>query len=171
MKKLLIFIVILAALFAIFDGHFNKNARVFDSTVMPLSLELPAGYRVEERPTTITIMREEDYQSILRGERAGGEGPPVISISLYDNPNNPSPRTWAVQYPQLSNYNLRTSEIGETTLSGFPAITYSADGLYPSRNIVGSDNVRIYYINGQYLDRDSDIYRDFDEIVESIKFK
>jgi hypothetical protein len=171
MKKIIIAIVILAGLFAIFSGVLKENGQVFDSAVMPLSFKYPEGYHMEERATTITIMREEDYQSILRGEREGGEGPPVISISLYDNPSNPSPRSWTEQYPQLSNYSLRTSEISETTLAGFPAVTYTADGLYPSRNIVGSDDIRIYHVSGQYLEQDSPIYRDFEPLVNSIEFK
>jgi hypothetical protein len=171
MKKILIPIVILAALFVVFNGRFNKGSQEFHSKIMPVSFEYPDGYHVEEKDDTIVIMLEEDYQSILRGERAGGEGPPAITIRVIDNPNNPGPRTWAEQYPPQSNYNLKTSEVTETTVSGYPGISYAADGLYASRNVIFGTDSRLYYINGQFLDRETPLYRDFVSIVDSIELK
>lgn len=173
MKKLLLIIVILAALFVVFWNKPDREnlPQVFNSTIMPLSFERPVGYVIEERVDTIIMMREEDYQSLQSGEREGGEGPPAITIRVVDNPNNPGPRDWAEQYPPQSNYNLKTSDVIETTVAGYPAIRYDADGLYPNRNVIFANDYRLFYINGQYLDRNSELYRDFDPLVNSIELK
>lgn len=173
MKKLLLIIVVLAALFVVFGNKpFGENSpRVFSSTIMPLSFEIPEGYIIKERIDTIIIMREEDYQSLQSGEREGGEGPPTITIRVIDNPNNPSALDWVEQYPPQSNYNLKTSEVTERTISGYKAISYEADGLYPNRNVIIETDYRLYYINGQYLDKNSELYRDFEPLVNSIEIK
>ncbi len=171
-KKILIPILIVAAIGA---GYLLKQSKPaileFKSTIMPVSFQYPEGYIVMEKDDTITVMKEADYLSILNGERAGGEGPATISIRVVDNPNNPSPRVWAEQYPPQSNYGQRTSEVSEFTLSGFPAISYEADGLYQNRNVIIGTDYRLYYIFGSYTDKDSDLYRDFEPLLNSIVIK
>lgn len=165
MKKLLIAVAVVALLALYYS---ESGAEKFSSKIMPISFSYPQDYIVTEKVDTITIMLKEDYQSLQSGEREGGEGPATISIRVVDNPNNPGPRTWAEQYPQQSNYNLRTSGVAEVTVSGLSGISYSADGLYPNRNIVFATDSRLFYINGSYMDEESPLYRDFGAIVESI---
>ncbi len=172
MKKIFIPILILAA---VGGAYLLKQSRPaileFKSTIIPLSFKYKEGYIVMEKDDTITIMKEADYLSILNGKRIGGEGPAVMSIRQVDNPNNPSPKTWAEQYPPQSNYGQKTSEVSELTVSGFPAITYDADGLYPNRNVIVGTPYRLYYIFGSYEDKNSDLYRDFQPLINSIVIK
>lgn len=170
MKKILILIAILLGLFLIFGDRFTNSGQTFNSTVMPLSLEYPEGYHLEEGPSSITLMLEEDYQSILRGEREGGEGPPAITIQSFPNPSNLSPQAWIEENPGLSNSPLIMGSVTETAVLGRPGISYQADGLYASQNVVFSDESRVYLVSGQYLDKTSSLYRDFRSIVDSIKF-
>jgi hypothetical protein len=173
MKKALIPILIAAAIGAafLFAKSRPSSQQEFSSTIMPLEFRYPEGYVVQEREDTIVIMTEEDYLSILNGEREGGEGPAAITIRVIDNPNNPGPRQWAEQYPPQSNYNLRMGDVAEIMVAGYPAVSYEADGLYPNRNIIFGTDSRLYYVNGQYTDRDSDIYRDFPKIVGSMSLR
>lgn len=173
MKKLLILIVILAALFAVLwsrKGEENPPI-VFNSTLMPLTFEYPDGYVVEEKNGAVIAMLEEDYLSILNGERAGGEGPPSITIQSFENAEGLSPQNWAEKNQQSSNYNLKMGSVSSKTVAGRPAITYRADGLYPNRNVVFANGSRIYYVNGSYFDQDSRLYRDFEPLVDSIELK
>lgn len=173
MRKLLIFIVILAAVFAVFWNKLSAPSqnREYTANTMPLSFQIPAGYIVQERNGAIIIMLEEDYQSVINGEREGGEGPPVITIQSFSNLSGLSPQAWAEQNVQLSNYNLKMGEVSATTVAGNQAIAYEADGLYASRNVVFTDDTRIYHASGQFLDRDSALYRDFEPLVDSIKIE
>lgn len=173
MKRIFIPVLIFTALGAIFlfknsKGHELKE---FNSTIMPLSFQYPEGYIVMEKVDTLTIMKEKDYLSIINGEREGGEGPAAITIRVIDNPNNPSPRAWAEQYPPQSNYGMKTTDITEIIVAGKPAISYDADGLYPNRNFIFGTDYRLFYINGAYQDKNSDLYRDFEPLVKSIKLK
>jgi hypothetical protein len=169
MKKILIIVIVLAALFIIFGR--GEGSKTYTGESVRLTFNYPNGYVLTEKPTEVILMTEKDYASLQRGEREGGEGPPAIVIREYNNPNNPGPRDWAEQYPQLSNYNLIIGAAETTTVSGFEGTQYRADGLYPNQNVVFADNVRIYHINGSYLDQGSNIYRDFEKIVGSIKVR
>lgn len=173
MKKIFIPILILALIGAVYLFKQSKPAetKTFSSTIMPVSFQYREGYVVLEKDDKITIMTEKDYLSILNNERVGGEGPESITIRAIDNPNNPSPLKWAEQYPPQSGYNLKTSDVTDITVSGFPAISYEAEGLYHSRNIIIGTAFRLYYVLGTYLDNNSAIYKDFDPLVASLKVK
>lgn len=170
MKKYISIGAIVAVALSVWVTLFSGGSRLetYHAKNMPLSFEYPKGYVVSEEATRIVLVTAEDQASIERGERQGGEFPPAITITRYDNPNNPGPKEWAEQYPMLSNLNLKIGDVAETGVSDFPAIRYSTDGLYPATNVVFADASRLYHVVGQYLDRDSALYRDFPGIVSSI---
>lgn len=188
MKKIFIWLLILLAIGV---GLYYWNTEevpvpqvaVYNDSSLPLSFEYrdgQSGYVLleqetnESQPTlvkTVILMQEDDYQSILNGERDGGEGPPVISLQTYNNPLGLTPEEWVEQNPSLSNFPLIMGDMMSTTVAGNPAVSYDADGLYPNRSVVFSNRTFIYYVNGSYLDRDSDIYRDFQPFVDSIKLE
>jgi len=58
----------------------------------------------------------------------------------------------------------------DVTVGGEKAIRYGADGLYASENVVVSRGEKIYVITGQYIDKDSEIGRDFEPLLSSIRF-
>jgi hypothetical protein len=165
-------IAILLALFVVFLNTNEDGASRHTMREVPLSFEYDdSAYVLTENPPRVTLTLKEDFESVQKGERAGGEGPPMIVIERFDNPNNPGPLEWAEQYPQLSNYNLKMGGVSNTTVASFPGIRYQADGLYPSRNVIFSDGRRIFYLHGQYLDQNSRLYRDFDKIVDSMRLR
>ena len=134
------------------------------------------GYVVEERMPVdigeepikvILLMQAEDAKN---EPPIGGEGPPVVSVALYTNKENLSPKAWAEKNPQHSNVNLVQGAISDITVAGASAIRYMADGLYASENVVVANNGMIYVITGQFIDQNSDIRLDFPAFVESIRF-
>ena len=116
---------------------------------------------------TIVLMQSADAAV---APPAGGERPPVISISVFKNTKKQFPRTWADQNVQYSLINLAQGEIEETVVGGTNAIRYNADGLYASDNVVVAHGENMYVITGQYMDAGSDIRADFAPLVASIRF-
>jgi hypothetical protein len=186
MKTILIAAVVLAvaagAYFWIFGAEGQDKRAVYRSELYGYSFEYrtaPEGYLVQriESPESygkllegIVLILNEDYQSIERGEREGGEGPPTINVFLFENPEGYLPLEWLEAYPQFSNLGLQLSEPTQTVVAGKEAFTYEADGLYVSRNFIFSDDSnRIFFLSGSFMDRDSRLYGDFGDVVESFE--
>lgn len=191
MKKLFLFfaIVIFAgAVFVYWKGSdtlpLKKDTTRYEDATLPLSFVYkslgPNSHVVlEQRPSsavpdmvkTIILMQKEDYESIQRGEREGGEGPPVIALRIYRNPLNLSSRSWAEQNVALSNFNLVLGEVSETKVDGKQALVYENDGLYATRNAILTFNGHVVHASGSYIDKDSDIYRAYDAFLSSLDFQ
>ena len=183
MKKIIIALVVAALGIGLYYTFFVEESPAKDNRITDealglsfeyldgyAALEVGAGTTTPEIIKTIVFMDEAEYQSIINGEREGGEGPPSIIILGQNNPENLSPETWAAANPGLSSYELRTGETRSVTVDGREALQYEADGLYANRNVIFTEDEKIYLVNGSFLDRDSEIYRDFDRFVESIRF-
>lgn len=138
-----------------------------------------SGYSLEEHSPsqgdttllrTLVLMSTKDKIDLERNPRPESEGPPVISISVFKNTEKQFPLSWAMEHTQYSTFNLKTSEESQVVVGGANAIAYSADGLYASRNVVVAHGDNVYVITGQFLDTNSDLWRDFQPLVESIRF-
>lgn len=188
MKK--IFIVLVLVALAVLYYNLSSDKSVLESREEYISPEFgfsfeyrkePDGYLVQE-PTfnpdfnegllkVVTLINEEEYNSIIRGEREGGEGPPVIDVFVFENLENLSLAEWIEVYPHYSNITLVLNALLNTTISGVPALFYEADGLYTSRNVVLSHNDNIILLNGQFMDRRDSIYRDFDTLLDTFELE
>lgn len=186
MNKTLTILLILIVVFGIgyfaFKGDTEKQSietSTFSDSVYGVEFDYPTGpegYVLEEvMPVdlgsdfikALILFRTEDAN---REMPEGGEGPPVIVVSVFGNPQNLSPLAWAEANMQYSSINLKMGDVSEAQVGGVNAIGYSADGLYASNNAVVANKGYIYIITGQFMDRDSDLYRDFEPILESVRF-
>lgn len=181
MKKVIIALVILAVAIGIYywnDGRSVSAPSSFADESLGVTFDYDEENYVlleqasnESNPgliKSIVLMQKADYQSILNGEREGGEGPAAISLQAYNNPLNLSAEDWVNQNPNLSNSPLIMGSLSEKNVAGQDGVSYVADGLYASRNVVFAANDKIYFASGQFMDRDSDLYREFDEFLESL---
>lgn len=183
MKKIIIAILVIAlgiGLYYVFASRDNSSEErrhtdqslsiSFEYLEGYAALEVGSGTSTPEIIKTIVLMEESEYQSIINGEREGGEGPPSIIIVGHENPQNLSPEAWAQAFPQISTYELKRGEVERIEVDGKEAIQYEADGLYANRSVVFVNNGKAYIVNGSYLEKDSKIYKDFEKLVGSIKF-
>ncbi|HEY4522718.1 MAG TPA: hypothetical protein VJH91_03765 [Candidatus Paceibacterota bacterium] len=138
----------------------------------------PSGYVVEEMTPsdasaglvrTIVLKRTEDKQN-EGAIPVGGEGPPTITIHVFENTKKQFPRAWADTHIQYSNMNLSQGDAADAVVGGGSAIRYMSDGLYASENVVVAHGDNVYVITGMFIDVDSDIRRDFGPLVESVRF-
>jgi hypothetical protein len=135
----------------------------------------PDGYVIQkitpedpdnELLSTLVIMRTQDIDNLPEG----GESPPTITMHVLKNVGQQQPQAWADTHAQYSNINLKTGEIAETVVGGANAIRYMADGLYASDNTVVAHGDNIYVISGMFISRNSDIKRDYQPLLDSIRF-
>lgn len=136
----------------------------------------PKGYVLQESSPVdkaaglvkaLVLMRAEDA---ARGIPQGGEGPVTLSVHVFTNSAKQRPQAWADAHTQYSNINLKMGEVAEVVIGGANAIRYKADGLYVSDNVVVAHGDSVYVISGSFLDEGSDIRRDFQPLVDSVKF-
>lgn len=136
-----------------------------------VALEQPHNGQTANLNKIVVLMQSEDYQSVINGEREGGEGPASVTIYEYANPEGLTAKAWAEKYSALSNYQLLGGPVTERQVGGSTAVAYSADGLYANRNVVFAAGDLVYFVSGSYMEQDSALYRAFDQVVGSIDIK
>jgi hypothetical protein len=192
MKKIITLLAVIAILLV---GYFvfrtdgaeapsgAKNTAVYSNPELQLEFTYktgPDGYVVEERnPSqttsgevkTIILMRAEDKENLDKnGAPVGGEGPATITINILKNLKSRQASVWAMENVAYSNYNLKSGEPTEAVVGGANAVRYLADGLYASDTVVVASGGYIYVFTGMYLDENSALRRDFQPLIESVKF-
>ena len=156
-----------------------RETDTFSSAELGLSFTYPIGpegYVLQEAPINdpannlvqaFMLTRTEDA---IRQPPQGGEGPPVIAIYVFANPQKQRPQAWADNHIQYSNIDLSMGEVREAVIGGANAIRYRADGLYASEVTVVAHGGHMYLITGQFISEDSDIRRDYEPILQSVRF-
>jgi hypothetical protein len=117
----------------------------------------------------VILTHKSDYDSMLTSTDAR-EGPPTISILVYANTKKQTARAWANAQKAISNINLATSEISETSLSGAKGIRYNTDGLYPAEVLVVTQHSYVYVLSATYVDDFSPTKEDFIPFLKTVAF-
>src|SRR3989344_3027470 len=140
--------------------------------------ERPQGYFLQEPrgadehpdfAEALVLTNKKEHEELLQSTN-GREGPPTITMLIFNNPERLSPSMWADANLGLSNIGLIRGEVVETSVAGAPAIRYTADGLYLSDTLIVANGGYIYAITGSYLEENSRIRQDFEPFLASITF-
>ncbi len=115
----------------------------------------------------VTLVRTDEYIELLTSS-VPREGPPAITVMVFDNPSALTPREWATENPNVSNSTRTLSAMREVSFSGVPAVRYTSDGLYATDTIIAANNGRIYLIAGSYIDEASTLRADFLAMLEYV---
>lgn len=157
----------------------ESNPVIFTDQEINLEFTYPEGddgYILKQMGASGEVLGLVDFIVLTKTEDTlkeipiGGEGPAIISIAVYENTKKEWPAVWVMNNPRLSNYNLKMEEPRETSVDGAKAVNYFADGLYASNNFIVTNGKYVYVFSGQYLDKDSKIFTDFENILSSVKF-
>lgn len=185
-KKLIISIIIIAAGLLIYGDMRNDPAPIinsirYKSDITPLSFVYKVSDYIVREPyipgqieslvEALIVVPASEQAAVDRGERENSEYPAVIAIQIFRNPQGYSPQEWIENNPLISNITLKQGEFEEREVAGRPAIAYESEGLYSNQHIIFADKDLIYFLDGQYLDRDTDLYRDFEPLVDSIELE
>jgi hypothetical protein len=137
----------------------------------------PNGYILEEsiqgegenHVKTIVLMLESDYKALQQSTDAR-EGPPVISLQIFENVEKVQPGVWADRNSSISNVGLSLTDIEETVVAEANAVRYTADGLYPIDTVIIAHAGYIFMLSGSYLESSSAIREDFQPFIDSLSF-
>lgn len=113
----------------------------------------------------VTLLRESDGVFLDDPQNAPTEQPPVITVIVSENPNAYSVQQWIEAESGLQNLDFLFESAQKITIGGREGIILNNEGPYPSRTAVVSSDKYIYVFIGGYSDMESDIYKDFDEML------
>jgi hypothetical protein len=150
-----------------------RPLKTFYNPTYGIALNYPDNYAVQEHDAT----GAQKHHSIIIGDKtalsnppANSEGPPAMTIDIYDNPTHQTPEKW-IKNNSFSNYKLsQNTTLATTTVATIPAFAYPWDGLYRSTSIVFPQKDKIYMLSVGYNSPDDQIRKDFAEVVASIQF-
>ncbi|PJE64852.1 MAG: hypothetical protein COU90_01140 [Candidatus Ryanbacteria bacterium CG10_big_fil_rev_8_21_14_0_10_43_42] len=117
----------------------------------------------------VMLMNRNEYEE-LQNSTDAREGPPAIHIRVYQNPDNLSAFVWPERKSLESNVGLALDDPKEAVVGGANASFYTADGLYPIDTYIIANGQYVYVLMGAYRDKESDIYKDFQSLVNSFTF-
>lgn len=137
------------------------------------SFMYPSSYELSSR-TEGNAERQWDVLVLLpRGyvPPVGGEGPPVISLSVFPNQEELSLDAW-VQGDARSNWKMIVDERASkpTTVDGMPAVWYHYSGLYEVDSVAVAHGQKIYLFSGDWLDPSDQIRADFNNLIKTVQF-
>ncbi|MUL37048.1 hypothetical protein [Gloeocapsopsis dulcis] len=92
------------------------------------------------------------------------ESPPIISITIYNNPRHLPLESWKDQ--------LSHNDVRPVIVAGQQAIAYTSTGLYESDNVLFSsaDGRYVFHLKGEYIDASNSVRQTFQNILSSFSF-
>ncbi len=140
----------------------------------------PGGYSMKETKgqqfstgttfvTDIMLTNKADAEELLLSDFPR-ELPPSISLRVYKNSEKLLPVEWTRTKSVESNYDFAVTEPVEISVGGKKAVGYTIDGLYAADTYVVAFGDYILIITGQYIDSESEIYRDLEKLVDTVSF-
>lgn len=151
----------------------TKN-HTYTSEKYGISFSYPDDYVLSEQTMPGGGEREHHSITIIHKNNlpvpTDGEGPPAITIDIYQNNlDKLSTESWIRNTP-ASNFKLSSEQrLSSLTIAGKPALSYRWSGLYEGTTIVLADDMWIYALSVTYLSPGDDIIQDFVSLRESIR--
>lgn len=147
--------------------------RTYSSAEYGISFSYPSRYLLAEHDSLGSALRKHHAITLLRREDLplpeNGEGPPAITIDIYQNNLDKQTTEQWIRNSSASNFKLGSGLLTRTTVSGLPALSYNWSGLYEGTTVAVAEPNWIYAISGTYMDANSPIVRDFKALTESVR--
>ncbi len=148
---------------------------IYSSDKYGISFSYPETYQLTEMHAEGSAMRE--HHTIVLQQKTdlpapeGGEGPPSITIDIYQNNlDNRATEDW-IRGDSRSNFKLGDGTIASTTIDGKPALSYRWSGLYEGTTVAMARPDWIYAFNVTYLEMGADIIQDFVALRENVQIR
>jgi hypothetical protein len=151
----------------------------YSSEKFGISFKYPKNYFLTEidessgqrRQYAIVIMEDTPFnRSLVAGEIPDTDGPPTITISLFQNNLDNYTAQSFVEGTSFSNFKLSDGDLKEIKLGGESALRYRATGLWENENVVVALPDYVYMFTVFFDSPDDHLVRDFEGILKSVKF-
>lgn len=116
------------------------------------------------------LLGEAEAEALAADPDFVGEYPPTMQGRVYKNVDDESAEEWAQNHPLESNIELAMSAPRAIMIDHEAAILYKSDGLYASDVYVAVHGDFVYVFTGAYIDANSQIVKDFSDLVRSVVF-
>lgn len=151
----------------------SAEREVYSNAAYGLSFTHPATYVKNEIDAPGSEMRGHHVITLMHKKDlplpVNGEGPPSITIEVYQNDLDKQTTEGWIRNSSKSNFKLGEGILATTTIGGLPALSYRWSGLYEGTTIVLAEEDWVYVLTVTYLEIGAPIVQDFSSIRESIK--
>lgn len=184
MKNPLILILIALVLvsgivFLLRPSDVPKESNLYMSEASGIEFSYPARYFIAhessvtgERNQRAIVLAEDtaENRSLFSDPNSATEGPPTITIMLFQNNlDNYSAQSF-VESNSFSNFKLSDGKTTDIIVGGGTGLRYDATGLYENKNVVVARPDYVYMFTVFFNAPTDQIIADFDSILKSVKF-
>lgn len=147
--------------------------RTYSSTEYGISFPYPSTYLLTEHDAAGSALRKHHVITLLRREDLplpeNGEGPPSITIDIYQNDLDRQTAEQWIRNSGASNFKLGNGLLTRTTAGGLPALSYRWSGLYEGTTVVVAEPAWIYAMSVTYMEMGAPIVQDFAALRDSAR--
>lgn len=151
----------------------SADLEQYSNAAYGLAFAYPATYVLNEIDAEGSDMRAHHIITLMRKADlplpVDGEGPPSITIEVYQNNLDKQTTEGWIRNTSASNFKLGEGRLASTTISGLPALSYRWSGLYEGTTIVRAEQNWVYVFTVTYFEMGAPIVQDFAEIRESVR--
>lgn len=140
-----------------------------------VSFSYPKGYYLREheagtsdRQQTAVVLVEDTQENrdLLDGTATEPrEGPPSITVDLYQNPEKLSAKDWIAHD---TNWNKDIDVLSEVVVGGKPGVAFPWDGLYAGRSMVITSGDKAYVFSVTWMTSEDQINKDFAKMLSTV---
>ncbi|MBI4128484.1 MAG: hypothetical protein HY460_00405 [Parcubacteria group bacterium] len=180
LKGLLAFLTILCVAAGVYVVFFSENSifsprKAYESDVLGLAFQYPDDYILLERDLS-TGMRLHHQITLTQARDLpppeNGEGPPTITIDIYQNSLDSYTVSDLIHGGNFTNFKLSPDGVtATTTVDGMPALSFRWSGLYEGETVVTAQPKWAYAFSVTYISPDDQIVRDFERLLQRIHFR
>ena len=154
----------------------DSTLKAYSSPEYGIEFRYPPAYQLEERDSAGSAQRRHHIVTLMRIEDLpppqGGEGPPSITIEMFQNDLDAATTEGWIRNSSLSNFKLSLdNRLSTTTIAGQTALAYTWDGLYRGDTIAIARPAYVYAFSVTYREPEDPIRSDFEKLLRTVVFK
>jgi hypothetical protein len=151
----------------------TSTLQQYSSVEYGITFSYPESYALSEIDTPGSGMRKHHVITLMRKADlpppVNGEGPPAITIEMYQNDLEKQTTEEWIRNTSASNFKLGEGKLTEIMVAGLPALSYRWSGLYEGTTIALAQQKWVYVLTVTYLEMGADIIQDFVAIRDSVR--
>jgi hypothetical protein len=154
----------------------DSTLKTYSSPEYGIEFRYPSAYQLEERDGEGSAQRRHHILTLIRTEDLpapqGGEGPPSITIEMFQNDLDDQTTEGWIRNSSSSNFKLSLdNRLSTTTIAGQTALAYTWDGLYRGDTIAIARPTYVYAFSVTYREPEDPIRSDFEKLMRTVVFK